>query len=131
MVPEKIAAFKFLPHTDSRLKEACCGLPTAAETALNVPLTENNISRWIVAGLRQGVLRLKPHAKFPSAMMADSHNAQGQYFRRQPPSWIRRDQERVKLRKQQPVILDQAGGNNFDFPSFGFFFLFFSPSNTA
>ena len=65
------------------------GLPAAAETALNALLADNNVSSWKVDGEGDStviVLRLKPHAHSSSANMADSHNTQGQYFRRKPPA---------------------------------------------
>ena len=96
------------------------GLPAAAETAQNALLADNNVSSWRVDGEGDStviVLRLKPHAHSSSANMADSHNTQGQYIRGKPPSQIRRDQERSRLRNEQST---KAGGNNFDFPSLTF-----------
>ena len=99
------------------------GLPAAAESALNALLADNNVSSWKVVGEGDStviVLRLKPHTHSSSANMADSRNTQGQYFRRKPPSQIRRDQERSRLRNEQSTKADQASGNNFDFPPLTF-----------
>ena len=94
------------------------GLPAAAETALNALLADDNVSSWKVVGEGAStviVLRLEPHAHSSSASMADWHNTRGQCFRRKPPSQIRRDQERPRLRNEQSAKADRAGGNTFYF----------------
>ena len=99
------------------------GLQAAAKGALNALLVDNNVSSWKVVGDGDStliVLRLKPHAHSSSADMADWHNTQGQYFRRKPPSQIRRDRERSRLRNEQSTEAEEASGNKFDFSSSAF-----------
>eukprot|EP00745_Piridium_sociabile_P024463 TRINITY_DN3871_c0_g2_i2.p1 TRINITY_DN3871_c0_g2~~TRINITY_DN3871_c0_g2_i2.p1 ORF type:complete len:303 (-),score=53.62 TRINITY_DN3871_c0_g2_i2:237-1145(-) len=83
------------------------GLPAAVETTLSALLAENSVSSWKIAG--EGVntvvvLRLKPvDPEVTTTNMAAepvlNRNTQVQYYRRKPPSQVRRDQERAKQQK--------------------------------
>eukprot|EP00745_Piridium_sociabile_P042769 TRINITY_DN865_c0_g1_i4.p1 TRINITY_DN865_c0_g1~~TRINITY_DN865_c0_g1_i4.p1 ORF type:complete len:296 (+),score=72.21 TRINITY_DN865_c0_g1_i4:174-1061(+) len=82
------------------------GLPVTLEKTLTALLTDNTVSSWKVAGEADNtvvVLRLKPVSKM-STTMADpvlNRHSQVQYYRKKPPSQVRRDQERARQQQQQ------------------------------
>ena len=81
------------------------GLPAAVETTLSALLAENAVKSWKIAGEGANtvvVLRLEPVESERSTNMAEPvsmHSTQAQYFRRKPPSQLRRDQQRTQQHK--------------------------------
>ena len=85
------------------------GFPATLERTLSALMVDNTISSWKVAGEGDNttiVLRLKPVCgpATSTASMADpvlNRETQVQYYRRKPPSQIRRDKERARKQQQQ------------------------------
>eukprot|EP00745_Piridium_sociabile_P026525 TRINITY_DN4238_c0_g1_i6.p1 TRINITY_DN4238_c0_g1~~TRINITY_DN4238_c0_g1_i6.p1 ORF type:complete len:306 (-),score=64.70 TRINITY_DN4238_c0_g1_i6:208-1125(-) len=84
------------------------GFPATLERTLTALMVDNAISSWKVAGEGDNttvVLRLKP-VSTPATTTTNmagpvlNRSTQIQYFRRKPPSQIRRDQERARQQRQ-------------------------------
>ena len=105
------------------------GLPVAVEKTLSSLLEDNAVSSWKVVGEGDNtvvVLRLKPANPSLSTTMADpvvNRASQVQYYRRKPPSQVRRDIERATNRRQQgdqqssecdllPALFESQSGKN-------------------
>eukprot|EP00745_Piridium_sociabile_P025192 TRINITY_DN39908_c0_g1_i2.p1 TRINITY_DN39908_c0_g1~~TRINITY_DN39908_c0_g1_i2.p1 ORF type:complete len:240 (+),score=42.45 TRINITY_DN39908_c0_g1_i2:91-810(+) len=90
------------------------GLPATLERTLNALMMDTSVSSWKVAGEGDNtivVLRLKPVSNPATPTMAEpvlNRTTQVQYYRRKPPSQVRRDQERARQQQQRQASEKRA-----------------------
>jgi len=89
------------------------GLPIAVETSLNALLSGHAVSSWKIVGEGDStvvVFRLKPIPDSTTTTnMASAMPSAHSYYRRKPPSQLKRDHDRAVLRQQQhPATDNQA-----------------------